>query len=106
MFLRTTPIPRTFRVMEKGYVINRPKLDLTVDEIKKKLTKKQFKTLIQHATCLACIDGNAFDFCIEQYCFDAYINLWQNSHVGDEYDLPNIFSVTAAQYYADRHSES
>lgn len=89
--------------MNSGYIINRPTLTLTIGDIKRRLAPDEFKILMCHATCLACLDGNAFgDEHVEQYCLDAYVNLWQNSNVGDGHDLPNLYECTAVEFYIGR----
>ncbi len=84
----------------EGYrVINKPNLPMTLENIKERLLVREFEVLMEHATCLACLQGNSFPFCIEQYCLDAYVNLWQNSAVGKDCKIPNLYPVTAAEYY-------
>lgn len=82
--------------------LNMPDLPLTAQDLKNRLNGEQYALLFEHATCLACLQGNAFDQSIEQYCLEAYVNLWQNSHVGDRYNLPNLYPVMAAEYYSKR----
>ncbi len=98
--------------MECGFRITRPAFcpplqwmestELAVEHFKTALTPDQFLILMHHATCLACLDGNVcIDETIPQYCLDAYVNLWQNSHVGDGY-LPNLFPMKAGEFYSQK----
>ncbi len=83
-----------------GYhTIKHPNLPMALEYLKERLTFREFEFLMEHATCLACLQGNSFPFCIEQYCLDAYVNLWQNSAVGKDCKIPNLYPVTAAEYY-------
>lgn len=84
--------------------INMPDLPLTLQDLENRLNGEQYALLFEHATCLACLQGNAFDQSIEQYCLEAYVNLWQNSHVGGTDVFPNLYPVTAAEYYREKET--
>ncbi len=74
-----------------------------VEYFKYRLTAEHFSILMHHATCLACLDGNVcIDETIPYYCLDAYVNLWQNSHVGTNEELPNLFPMKAGEFYSQK----
>lgn len=92
----------------EGYIrpdTERAPRQLTVDDFHRELTAEQFKILMEHATCLACLAGNSFDGLIGQYCFDAYVNLWQNNHLGEKYSLPNLFGIAVHDHYERLRAE-
>lgn len=71
----------------------------TESEIIGALTTDQLVRLREHAMCLACKDGNAFDGLIDQYLPDAYENLWRNSRVGERDGLPMIYPASAGDHW-------
>jgi len=86
-----------------GYrAVNIPDMPMSVEYLRERLTYREFEFLFEHATCLACLQGNAFDDSIDQYCLQAYVNLWSNGYVGKNHNIPNLYQVTAAEYYRER----
>lgn len=70
---------------------------LPVEIIRESLTSVQWDVIMQHALCLACLDGNAFPALIDQYTPEAYANLWSNSSLPmDGVDLPLLYPATAS----------
>ena len=71
----------------------------TEQAIVETLTEDQLTRLREHALCLACKDGNAFDGLIDQYLPDAYDNLWRNGRVGERDDLPMLYPASASDHW-------
>lgn len=70
---------------------------LPVEVIRNGVRPDQWGILMQHALCLACLDGNSFPDCIEQYVPEAYANLWANSALPMQgVNLPLLYPETAA----------
>jgi hypothetical protein len=70
---------------------------IATEIIRHRLASKpaQLDMLMQHAFCLACLDGNAFEGLIDQYLPEAYANLWANSQL-DTVALPLLYPSTAS----------
>lgn len=56
----------------------------TIAQIKAACTDTQWSRLMDHALCLACLDGNAFPDLVEQYVPEAWVNLMWNGWTGSE----------------------
>lgn len=74
---------------------------VTLEQLKVELTHEEYRTLKQHALCLACLAGNAFASVVEQYMIDAYNNLWWNDLLGNNTNqfiaIKNIYPMSARE---------
>lgn len=68
-----------WKLQYRGYFVRQPSDGaLAISTIKAAATDAEWVRLMEHATCLACLDGNAFEATIESYVSDAYENMRAN----------------------------
>lgn len=66
-------------IQYRGYYIGAPEVGLpTVEQVRAASTPEQWSRLMDHALCLASLQGNAFPDLVEQYVPEALVNLHNN----------------------------
>ena len=66
-------------VRDHGYYVREPEGGFpTAEQVRSQCDDAQWSRVLEHALCLACLDGNAFPDLVEQYVPEAWVNLDAN----------------------------